>query len=635
MAKFKIRRKRNKNENIDIKEYKVGYSQAKFKARMISKPIKSTVTTLPGLTTQNLIGTPNKLITVSSMGEESYSTGYHTAQQLLRPTVQTAVPIGFINKAPLRGVQGGPKVVENYFYFDKFHSIYGTVDTSSTSQGNIPQGVSIDTLGYLLPLKEMIAMARKTSATYQPVLNMTIPSNTDTKKYHVKWGMNQISGNIHEFDPTSPLVPQALANALTMSKADLATMLFILQAGHDYSKLAYDLQMFIDICFNNYDKYAQVFFNHRNTVRAIAAETKKSAISKPVMLLAQILKSIDAKLIYGPFYNQSDYMMSRVQSRTSSSTSPIEISYFRYNIIESFWYVLGSGIPQESTLFPSIFDNDNNMLTSDQYQVNGSTSYKCFGYKDPSFKQFFDAIVTDNVNQAVTFITNIVKKISDITPTVSTKYIDVKTLTTESGIDLGLKNTELPLEIKNDGISDTWTNYRSTIQSLGFTSYIQSVSSSNSSWVTIPDYITTSFDTTYRVPIRWDGSYPTIMNTDMFPMNIPAIHTAEYAASWPSGLIFTRFNVFNAAMDEYTNIYTVSSGSYLNDYSKFLDFLVNHTISSSYTVQSDGVSVTLTCRDKSIMLDDLILVTPKIDRVYMYGLTNSPINQSKRELFIK
>lgn len=99
-----------------MKNVKRGFFKGVSGSSRLSNEIKSPISYVPGILTQNVLGTPNKVLPVMSVGDNSYSTGYNYNQQKLSPTVQTKQPFGAY---PLRGIQGGPRIVSKFLTYDK------------------------------------------------------------------------------------------------------------------------------------------------------------------------------------------------------------------------------------------------------------------------------------------------------------------------------------------------------------------------------------------------------------------------------------------------------------------------------------------------------------------------------------
>lgn len=125
--------------------------------------------------------------------------------------------------------------------------------------------------------------------------------------------------------------------------ADAVVLVYILMADTDISRTALDVQDFIDIYFNNYEKYAQASYNYRDAFRTFSSYVRRAAVQRPVQLLAANLKSDAMKLVSNNFYNKTFQYISQVQRETSSSTCPLEHAIIEFDRILQFQYTTPGG----------------------------------------------------------------------------------------------------------------------------------------------------------------------------------------------------------------------------------------------------------------------------------------------------
>lgn len=114
------------------------------------------------------------------------------------------------------------------------------------------------------------------------------------------------------------------------NQADAVVLVYILMADTDLSRTALDLADFIDLYFNNYEKYAQASYNYRDAFRTFSSYVRRAAVQRPVQLLAANLKAESMKLVSNNFYNKTCQLISQIQRETTASTCPLE-----HTVIES------------------------------------------------------------------------------------------------------------------------------------------------------------------------------------------------------------------------------------------------------------------------------------------------------------
>lgn len=620
MQKHKNKNKIKNNDRSKLNRVR-GFFTARFTGRQISKPVTANNTELPGLQSLNLIAQRNKRIAVISIGDNESITGFNAGSQLLEPTVQTQQPQGFRSPA-LRGVNGGPRIIKTYIMSDRYMAFSSELRSGSKPVLADITNASQDTIAYWRTYFDLLAIARKTPAQYMPIMQATFPDKVTINKQEqdnfIVIGSSNISSDTNEYWAQAHISVSSLEKFFKVSKSDLAASSLIMMGDYDTSKLAYELQLLIDVCFNNLTRYAQIFFRHRDTIRLLAARLRRNAIMSPIKNLATALKSDAAKICSGNFYNYSDYLISRVQRENTSARSPLHMTNFNYNGVKQLHYNLAGGPIQTITRYGSILPT-----YYSEYNVNGRL-YRVTQDHDYNFEQFFDAIIQDNVEAAENFVLDAIDKLSEISSEFTSKYAFIRTLLSATGVEF--KNTDLPLEINFEQPEVEYVEYNNHIPAISDLVYVQGLNG-EAAFCSYPDVKMTNVDASIKITIDENGNYPSFLNTNMFMMNIPQIHNSDYLRLWPSGLVFIAIKMFNANNEEYTDIYTAQNTSFVNDYALFLKEMNKTSKIHNFAISNGSVSITLANRNQSVLMDDILQVSPQVDVVYDLGKQASPLNK--------
>lgn len=118
---------------------------------------------MPGIQAQELIAPENPSIYARSWGASNNSTGYILSSELLDPTVQRPNLLG--SNLPLRGTLGGVRNIQSTIVRDDCFVIRYSPTTKEIH-------LSKDTIGYFQPILDCITVARRTSASFLPVIQL-------------------------------------------------------------------------------------------------------------------------------------------------------------------------------------------------------------------------------------------------------------------------------------------------------------------------------------------------------------------------------------------------------------------------------------------------------------------------------
>lgn len=189
-----------------------------------------------------------------------------------------------------------------------------------------------------------------------PIMQMTVPSTPADAYFVVRTNVyGTRAGRFYRNCPAKIKYSEFCEKLGITNPADAVVLLYILMADTDISRTASDLQDFIDVFFNNYEKYAQASYNYRDAFRSFSAYVRRAAVQRPVQLLAASLKANSMKLVTNNFYNKTIQLISQVQRKTTASSCPLEKAYIEHDRVLEFKYTTPGGTTQTFTAFESSF----------------------------------------------------------------------------------------------------------------------------------------------------------------------------------------------------------------------------------------------------------------------------------------
>lgn len=242
----------------------------------------------------------------------------------------------------------------------------------------------------------------------------------------------------------------------------------------------------------------------------------------------------------------------------------------------------------------------------------------------------FEKARNKDLSSFVTTVNNIVASVTEINKVVTSKYVNLKTLLNENGVDLGLENVDVDLTILKE---EQEAPHVPILQEFG--ALLSASPSSDGNYFSFETEFSilnqsgNRYAYSLRAPIRKDGTYSTLLNSDMFPTNTTMRHDDQYYMMFPGGLTSLTIACYRVDGSNLSATYLMSGTSnYTNDFLKFVDFMSEISMQFEYTLQQGNSRVMIVSRSNQVMIDDIVTVAPDIRAAYEIGLAASTVNKS-------